>query len=129
VLIFDHVGIACEDIESEFKIYEILGYTEVSRFEDSLQGVRGIFIRCPGSNVLELLEPLADESPLSSFIKSGIKMYHLAYRCERIDDAIDYLIKKGAILVSPAKPSVAFDERKVAFLLLRNRMLIEVIGR
>ena len=127
-LAFDHVGLACSDIAAELVQLEVLGYrAEGPPFTDVPQGVRGVFVAGQHPR-LELLEPL-DDAPgaLSTWIRNGTKMYHLAYRSDRFGDAIAQLRAGGAKLLVPPMPAVAFGGRDIAFVMLRNQLLIELI--
>ncbi len=124
---FNHIGVATKNINEELKIFEILGYKKESEiFIDENQGIKGIFISAAGQPTLELLENLNDGGPLNNLLKKGIKFYHLAYESQNIEEDISRLEKvAGAIVVSPVK--IATYYKKVAFLLLKNRTLIELV--
>jgi glyoxalase/bleomycin resistance protein/dioxygenase superfamily protein len=124
---FHHIGMACRDIDAELRALAMVGYElEGNRFTDPLQKVRGCFLAGPGPRV-ELLAPLDDSSPVVSWLEKGIKMYHQAYEVESIDLAIATLTAQRAVVLSVPKPAVAFGGRKVAFLMLPNLMLVELI--
>ena len=127
-LVFHHVGIACDRIESEVPHYELIGYRrEGEIFEDSRQVIRGLFLKS-GSMQIELIEPLRPESPVCTFLARGIQMYHQAFLSHNLRAVVRSLVDKGAVIVSHPKPAVAFGGRQVCFLLLPNRMLIELIA-
>ena len=127
--IFHHIGVACRSIEEQLGFYETLGGKKVMEFEDPLQKVKGVFVSM-NATLFELLEPLNDSSPIHSYINNNVQMYHQPFECSDIKQAIEYLVvEKGSILVSPPQPSVAFKGMNIAFVLLRNKMLIELIGR
>jgi methylmalonyl-CoA/ethylmalonyl-CoA epimerase len=62
-------------------------------------------------------------------MRSGIKLYHLAYETEGLATSIATMRAQGAKLVVEPVPAVAFAGRDIAFLMLRNRMLVELIAR
>lgn len=126
---FHHIGLACRDMAQDRRDHESLGYrSEGEAFEDPLQRIRGLFMTL-GTMRVELLEPLDETSPLMDYLKRGIKIYHQCFECDDIASAIEDLQAHGARLVSPPQPAVAFDNRRIAFLLLPSRMLIELIER
>ena len=55
-------------------------------------------------------------------------MYHQAFLSHNLREAVRVLIDKGAVIVSHPKPAIAFGGRQVCFLLLPNRLLIELIA-
>jgi len=124
---FHHIGLACRDMARDRRDHELLGYrAEGDVFEDPQQRIRGLFMTL-GSMRVELLEPLDEDSPLGAYLKRGIKIYHQCFSCPDIERAIRALESQGARLVSPAKPAVAFENRRIAFLLLPSQMLIELV--
>jgi methylmalonyl-CoA/ethylmalonyl-CoA epimerase len=126
---FHHIGIACRTLDIERRDHELLGYrAEGELFEDPKQRIRGLFMTL-GPMRVELLEPLAQGSPLDSYLKRGIKIYHQCFLCSDIAESIQDLEAAGARVVSPPQPAVAFDNRPIAFLLLPSQMLVELVER
>ena len=124
---FHHIGLACRDIEKEAKALRLLGYEiEGQHFMDPLQKIHGCFLVGPGPR-MELLAPVDESSPIVSWLNRDIKMYHQAYEVEAIVPALAALSAQHAVVVSRAKPAVAFGRRKVAFLMLPNNLLVEMI--
>ena len=124
---FHHVGLACKRIDVEQKAHRLLGYVDEGEiFVDPRQRIRGCFLVHGGMRI-ELLEPWGEDSPLQSFLSRGLKMYHQAFETAAIDASIDELRKAGAVLVVPPTPAVAFQNRPIAFLMLRTQMLVELI--
>jgi hypothetical protein len=126
---FHHVGVACESIQRESSHLATLGYVqEGGIFEDPVQGVRGLFLGGQGPR-LELLEALGSSGVLTPWLKAGVKLYHLAYEADGLESAIAVVRKQRAKLVVPPLPAVAFGGRKIAFLMLPTRLLVELISR
>lgn len=126
-LVFHHIGLACRDMARDRRDHELLGYrAEGPEFADPTQRIRGLFMTL-GPMRVELLEPLDETSPLHAYLKRGIKIYHQCFECADIESTIHALERGGARVASPPKPAVAFDGRRIAFLLLPSQMLIELI--
>jgi methylmalonyl-CoA/ethylmalonyl-CoA epimerase len=124
---FHHIGIACRDIDAELRALAMVGYElEGERFSDPLQKIQGCFLVGPGPRV-ELLTPMDDSSPIISWLEKGVKMYHQAYEVESIEQAIATLAAQRAVVLSRAKPAVAFGGRKIVFLMFPNCLLVELI--
>jgi len=124
---FHHIGVACRDMEKEAEALKLLGYEmEGERFTDPLQKIHGCFLIGVGPRV-ELLAPVDDTSPVVSWLNKDVKMYHQAYEVESMERALARLTAQRAVVVSRPKPAIAFGGRKVAFLMLPNRLLIELI--
>ena len=130
-LAFHHVGLACADIEAEAARLAPLGYAmEAEAFVDPRQGVRGVFLAGQAPR-LELLEPLPgrEDGVLAPWLAASIKLYHLAYETPDLAGKIAQLRASRAKVVVEPVPAVAFGGRHIAFLLLPNRLLIELIER
>jgi len=126
-LAFHHVGLACTDIEQEADRLSLLGYRiEGAPFVDPMQGVRGVFVGGQAPR-LELLEPHGSTGVLTPWLEADIKLYHLAYEAVDFDAALASLLEYRARLVVPPTPAVAFGGRAIAFVMLRNRLLVELI--
>jgi len=124
---FHHIGVSCRNIDKEIRSFALLGYElEGERFSDPLQKIHGCFLVGPGPK-LELLAPMDDSSPLLTWLQKGSKMYHQAYEVDAIEPALATMSKARAVIVSRPKPSVAFGGHKIAFLMLPNHLLLELI--
>jgi methylmalonyl-CoA/ethylmalonyl-CoA epimerase len=125
---FHHIGVACRDLGAEMRWFTTLGYQpEGPDFTDPVQGISGRFLTGGGPR-LELLAPLSETGVLAPWLKSGVKLYHLAYQTENLDAEIERLRADGAKVIVAPVPAVAYDGRKIAFLALRNSLLTELIG-
>src|SRR5579872_1945009 len=97
-LFFDHVAISVKpgELESQVDAYRTLGFQEVHR-EDVLgrDQVREVLLQVgEGPNLVQLLEPLNAESPVSKQIeKNGGRggLAHVALRVADIQKAFEYL--------------------------------------
>src|SRR5689334_15890321 len=106
---FDHVAISVRpgELESQVAAYRTLGFLEVHR-EDVLgrDQVREVLLQVGGGpNLVQLLEPLNDESPVAKQIeKNGGRggLAHVALRVADIGKAYDYMKQKGFKLIDAA---------------------------
>jgi len=99
---YDHVAIAVKqgDLENQVGAYKLMGFTEIHR--EDVHGkdqVREVLLRIgEGPNLIQLLEPLSADSPVSKQIeKNGGRggFAHIALRVGNIHDAFQYLKRKG----------------------------------
>lgn len=128
-LVFHHVGVISSNIVREAEQLASLGYQpEGEGFADPIQGVRGLFL-AGQSPRLELLSPMATEGVLEPWIKSNAKLYHLAYQTPNLSQAIADLRQCGAKVVVDSVSAVAFGGRHIAFVMLPNMLLVELIGQ
>ena len=124
---FHHVGIACHDLERECRAMSLMGYApQGPEFLDPIQGIRGLFLVGPGPR-LELVSPVAPGGVLETWLQRGAKMYHLAFEISDMKSELDRLVaNRCRVMVDPV-PAVAFGGRDIAFVMLPNMMLAELI--
>jgi len=60
-------------------------------------------------------------------LKKGASAYHMCYEVPDIDAAIAHLSENECLTVSAPVPAVAFDQRRIAWLLTPSFQLIELI--
>ncbi|MGF1468342.1 MAG: VOC family protein [Sandaracinaceae bacterium] len=125
---FHHLGVACRDLDREAAGWSPLGYRLAGEaFEDPAQGVRGCFLEGPGPR-LELLMDLPGSDTVAGWLARGTKIYHQAFEAAAFEPALAALRSRcGARLARAPRPAVAFGGRRVAFLWLDNRALVELI--
>jgi len=126
---YHHLGVACEDPARDAAAFAALGYApETSPIDDHVQGVRVQFLTGPGPR-LELVAPLAGgRTPLTAVLAQRIKLYHMAFITDRMNEDIETLRRGRAKLVAPPLPAAAFGGRPIAFVCLPNRVLVEPIA-
>ena len=109
LLFIDHVAIAVlpGDLDRQAASYKALGFHEVHR-EDVLGSdqVREVLFQIgDGPNLIQLLEPLAAESPVAKLIeRNGGRggFAHLALRVSEIQTAFDYMKENGFEIIDRA---------------------------
>ena|ERR1039458_7479459 len=126
---FHHVGIAVRDLSKSIPVYKALFDYELTSgpFDDPIQNVSVCFLsRGDGDPALELVAPLGPDSPVDHTLKKGGGPYHICYRVQDIDAAIVFLVEKGSLLLSGPVPAVAFEMRKIAWL-MTEAGLVELV--
>ena len=110
----DHVAIAVKqgELDRQVEAYEMLGFHIVHREEvRGVDQVREALLRIgDGPNLIQLLEPLAADSPVQKLIeRNGGRggLAHLAFRVENAQQAFDAMTASGFQLIdkSPRKGS------------------------
>ena len=113
-LFFDHVAVAVPqgELDAQVKAYELLGFREIHR--EDVRGsdqVREALLQVgAGPNLIQLLEPLAAESPVQKLIdKNGGRggLAHVAFRVRDAQAAFEYMRNNGFQIIdqSPRKGS------------------------
>lgn len=126
-LVFHHLGIATQNIEKCIDTYRKLGYRSSNIKTEPSQNVKVCFLSMEGSPMLEILEPLNEDSPISSLVKiSGTIPYHTCYVVKDIHKSIDELSELNFCpLFEPAK-SEAMDNGLICYLYSTDLGLVEL---
>lgn len=111
----DHLGIATKGIEEALRFWEnALGLENVHTEVVDDQKVRVAMLPL-GESRIELLEPTAEDSPISKFLeKRGGGIHHIAIRVDDIRASLAKLKAEGARLIDE-EPRVGAEGCLVAF--------------
>lgn len=103
LLNLDHVAIAVHDLDASLDGYRSRYRVEpLYREVVDAQGVEEAMIPVGGS-FIQLLRPLAAETPVGRFLESrGEGLHHVAFAVASIDIALEHLRDEGARLVDEA---------------------------
>jgi methylmalonyl-CoA/ethylmalonyl-CoA epimerase len=126
-----HVGVVVASIEQTLPGYRrsLDSQAETGVVHDPLQKVNVLFLRTsPAEPVLiELVELAGEDSPVRRFLEKGGGMNHLCYQVPDLAAAIREMKSRKAVMVSAPKPAAAFGGRRVAWLMTREFLLIELL--
>jgi methylmalonyl-CoA/ethylmalonyl-CoA epimerase len=127
---FHHVGVAVQDMQTAIPLYKkLFNYELISGpFDDPIQRVSVSFLsRGAGDTVIELVAPLGPKSPIDGVLKKGGGTYHVCYEVPDLTAAIAHLTEQGCLMLSEPVPAVAFDMRKIAWLMTETGLLVELL--
>jgi methylmalonyl-CoA/ethylmalonyl-CoA epimerase len=93
---------------------------------DPYQRVNVCFLTV-GNAVIELVQPATEESPVSRFLSRGGGLHHLCYEVDDLDVQLELMSLRGVIIASPPRPAIAFANRRIAWVMTGQRMLIELL--
>lgn len=112
----DHVGIAVHSIDDKLELYRDVFELEFDGRETVAdQGVEVAFFRV-GESLLELLEPIDDESPVADFLEErGEGLHHLALGCDDIEAARERAIGKGGLTLLSDEPLEGAHDKLISF--------------
>jgi methylmalonyl-CoA/ethylmalonyl-CoA epimerase len=98
-------------------------------YEDPDHGVRVAFvITHSGDAAVELVQPRPGGSPIDRFLhERGGGLHHACYETENLEERLAEMRGKGASIVRRPKAAVAFQGRRVAWVLTPERFLIELL--
>jgi len=128
-MVIDHIGVVVQSIDDGIRQWQqLFGYRQASEvIENTRQKVRVAFLDKADSIVVKLVEPSAEDSPVSAFARKGGGLHHLCFRCDDLNIQIPLLRENGARLIVPPEPGEAFNDKKIAFLIARNNLNVELI--
>ena len=92
----DHIAIAVNNVDEALKNYQnILRIEKIDIEEVPTEKVRVVMLKLEDSRI-ELMEPMADDSPISKFLKEkGEGIHHIAITADNIEDDVDRAKKNG----------------------------------
>jgi hypothetical protein len=61
--------------------------------------------------------------------ENGQAFHHLCYEVNRLEEALAELRSKGALIAKPLRPAVAFEGRRIAWLLTAEKLLLECCSK
>jgi methylmalonyl-CoA/ethylmalonyl-CoA epimerase len=112
----DHIGVAVADLDAALELHErTYGMPVVHRETVEAQGVEAVLLDV-GENHVELLRPLADDTPVGRFLaKRGPGLHHVAFQVAEIEAALAQLRDQGVRLIDET-PRIGIRGSRVAFL-------------
>ena len=126
-----HVGYVVSNIESSIRGFmHSLGMQWDGRiFHDPTQRVRVTFLATgPNCAQIELVEPAGDQSPVATFLsKRGGGQHHLCYEVDDIEHALAVFKSRKAAIIQRPCPAVAFDNRRIAWFITREKLVVELL--
>ena len=128
---FHHVGYAVSSIEDYLRGFmaPLFSPSQVTDpVVDPVQQVRVCFVEMQGGTVIELVEPLGENSPVARLIGSRRGgLYHLCYEVADLDAEIPRFRAKKCMPLGKPVPASAFGGRRIVFLMTPQHDLIELL--
>jgi len=128
-MIIDHICFAVKNLEEGIDYWEkVFAYRQMTRVViNSIQKVKVTFLCKEDSLTIKLIEPLDDNQSLLNFVNRGGGFHHICFKCDNIDEGLNDLKDKGLITLVSPQPGEAFNNKKIAFLLAKYGLNIELI--
>jgi methylmalonyl-CoA/ethylmalonyl-CoA epimerase len=127
-----HFGILVENIEtSSCDFVANFGYQIRSKIiHDPLQAAYVRFLALPSETTyIELIAPDSPRSHLHNALKRAPGPNHVCFSTVDIEESMQYLSSKGAMILRPPAPAVAFRNLRIAWLMDPNCILVELVER
>jgi len=126
-----HIGFVVRDISNEIEDFAAsLGAGWEGRvYQDPLQLAKVAFLHMPCSTdaQIELIEPAGENSPVFQFLQKGGGLHHICYETSDLNRQLEVMRAKGAIVVRRPRPAVAFNNRAIAWVVTKQRLLVELL--
>src|SRR5579872_3228272 len=125
-----HIGVVVREIAEIRKFYvDVLQYRECTPvIHDPVQTAFVQFLSIPGADhYVELISPDSETSKLSKACRRGTALNHLCYSCENIGPILSFLRESGCFIIQDPTPAVAFDGRRIAWLMTPDSLLLEIL--
>ena len=125
-----HIGYAVPTIDGAQAEFETLGWVACGGVTDDVERkVRIQFLRL-GEEVIELVAPLTDDSPIRKTLQKGNGApYHICYEVESLDDAERELKAMRFIVFKKPSSAPAIGMRRVEWFYSRNNGIIELVEK
>jgi methylmalonyl-CoA/ethylmalonyl-CoA epimerase len=106
----------------------VFGYKQMTKIvENSRQKVKVTFLKKEDSLTIKLIEPVEGNQSLINFVNRGGGFHHVCFKCSDIEEKLNELKNQGLITLVPPQEGEAFNNNKIAFLMARYGLNIELI--
>ena len=124
---FHHIGYLTKNISKTFNNFKKIDYKKKGNlFNDKILMVNIQFIQ-NGRNLIELVKPFKNNKGILEYLRRKNYAYHFAYKVINLENSIKKLKKNGyKVIVNPV-PAKAFNNKKIAFLKMKDDFIIELI--
>jgi methylmalonyl-CoA/ethylmalonyl-CoA epimerase len=125
----DHLCFAVDDVDEGINYWSnTFGYFQITEIViNTRQKVKVVFMSKEESITIKLIQPLENNKSLLNFVCKGGGFHHICFKCDDLNEKINQLKEKGLILLVPPQPGEAFNDNRIAFMLAKYRMNIELI--
>jgi methylmalonyl-CoA/ethylmalonyl-CoA epimerase len=126
-----HVGYVVRDIEHSAKgfVHSLNATWDGKIFEDPNQKVKVTFLSTGAKQTqIELVEPNGPDAPVQKFLQEkGGGLHHVCYETDDLERELAALRAQGGVIAKRPKPAVAFDGRRIAWVMTAERLLVELL--
>jgi methylmalonyl-CoA/ethylmalonyl-CoA epimerase len=128
-----HVGFVVPEVRAGMEAFVVsLGATwDGAIYQDPLQKVKVAFLTTrAGDAQIELVAPDGPDSPVLRFLEqNGGGMHHVCYEVDDLEGQMAAMKTHGALIMRRPKPAVAFEGRRIAWMLTREKLLVELLEK
>jgi methylmalonyl-CoA/ethylmalonyl-CoA epimerase len=126
-----HIGFVVPSIASVIESFclSVGGARWSKTWHDPIQQVRVAFIypSIPGDPSIELVEPAAEKASVQKFLERGGGFHHVCYEVWDLKAELAAATARGVTVIRRPQPAVAFDGRRIAWVVTKEKLLIEYL--
>lgn len=130
---FHHVGFVVARIEDciASMAEQLYSNWDGEIIHDPLQKVRVAFLtpRSGPMARIELVEPAGPDAPVNRFLQAGGGLHHVCYETGDLEAELARARSLGAAVLRQPKPAVAFGGRRIAWVITKQKLLVEYLER
>ncbi len=128
-MVIDHICFAVKDLRKAIENWSsFFGYRQMTEIvSNSRQQVHVVFLTKENSITIKLIEPFKENQSIKKFVSKGGGFHHLCFKCSNLEEKMDELSGKGLITLVAPQPGEAFENEKIAFMLTRFGLNLELI--
>jgi len=130
--VFHHIGFVTESIENTSNFYREAGYEVSETLIDSLQETKICFLSKEGNPVIELIEPVDENSTVFEVLRNnggGTAPYHICYETDDVSRDFDILRTKGYIPLFRPVEAAALNEKLICYFYKKEIGFIEIVNK
>jgi methylmalonyl-CoA/ethylmalonyl-CoA epimerase len=128
-----HLGFVVADIAAGMEgfVRSLAATWDGQVYEDPNQRVKVAFLATrPGDPLIELVEPAAEDSPVGRFLAvRGGGLHHICYEVGDLELQMAEMKARRCMIIRHPKPAVAFDGRRIAWVLTAEKLLVELLEK
>ena len=126
---FAHIGMITGDmVRCKDMVKQIFGAEPVSPVVADPKQEAFLQMFKSGQTFLELISPMTEESNVQTALnRKGEGVAHLCFETDDLAKTLDIVHALGALVFSQPTPAVLFGGKRVAFVMLPNKMIIEFV--
>lgn len=125
-----HVGFVVTSIEQAMPgfVRSLAATWDERVIHDPLQKVKVAFLTTrAGDPQIELVEAAGEDSPVLRFLEQGGGLHHVCYEVADLEGQLVEFRSRGAVIAKRPKPAVAFDGRRIAWVVTAEKLLVELL--
>lgn len=126
-----HTGWAVRSIKKALNVFNALGYEQIDELcGDTQRKVNLVLMRNAQGDIIELVEPMGDKSPISNLLETcGPTPYHFCFSTERgaWRDLKLKLREAGLEIIQKPSPAPLLNNKEVVFLYSPHIGLVEFV--